>query len=172
MEKEICCPHRFGPMAGRAQPLLYGAVVSTKPGPCGSDLSILRNVFHFILTVLKCRMNIPRCPSHVHLVERRATQKQAAKFWLWRTGAQCEEVGPSAVQLGDSVLSHQDTLALEVCKTWVPVSLRGKAAAQKLNVSQPFRCPDRLAHVEWCVLYSSPGRPSGKRWPTWFITSG
>lgn len=105
-------------------------------------------------------------------MERKATQKQAAKFWLWGTGAQGEEAGPSAVQPGDSVLSHQDTPLLEVCKTQVPVSLQGKAVAQELTISQLFLCPDRLAHVERCVLYSSPGQQSGKRWPKWFITSG
>lgn len=52
---------------GRAQPLLYGTVDSTKPGPCGSALSFLRNVFYFILTVLKLRTNIPPLPAtHIH----------------------------------------------------------------------------------------------------------
>lgn len=105
-------------------------------------------------------------------MERKATPKQAAKFWLWRTGAQGEEVGPSAVLPGDSDLSHQDMLALGVCETQVPVSLREKTAAQELNVSQLFVCPDGLAHMERCVPYSSPGQQSGKRWPKWFTTSG
>lgn len=85
----------------------------------------------FILTALKLRTHLPTvCHTHT-LSGRKATQKQAAKLWQLGTGAQSEGVGPSAVHPGDSVLSHEDTQVLEVCKTHVPVSLRGKAAAQE-----------------------------------------
>ena len=120
MENESCYPHPFGLTMGRAEPLLNGAVVSTKPVPCSSSLSFLRNVFYFVLAAPKVRTNIPRSPPHTY------TQKQAAKFWLRGTGAQGEEAGPSADQSTDSVLSHQDTLVLEVYKTQFQCPFEGR----------------------------------------------
>lgn len=55
-KKEICYPCHFGLTMARAQTLLCGAIVATKPGLCASSLTRFpRNIFYFILAAVKFR---------------------------------------------------------------------------------------------------------------------